>query len=215
MDGQNTDSAAPPLAAAAAASATVPSAATSLSSSSLPTSNSMSSAAAVVDAYSALITPTKAVSEGQPQPSTTKETKRQLQLTVEKKGGSATSAVVLKNDNHKKKPSSSSSGEQPTTTPSPLVGREATKPSSATIKWPPVSSTKSLPPLTGRVANLVKTEQSSPKGKGTIEFEVNQECKKSVHRVIALPHCFCIFLLLLDINRINSHILCHSQHCKK
>jgi hypothetical protein len=193
MDGQNTDSA-PPLAAAAAASAAVPSAATGVtSSSSLPTSNSMSSAAAVVDAYSALITPTKAVSEGQPQPSTTKETKRQLQLTVDKKGGGAT-AVVLKNDDRKKKPSSSSSGEQPTTTPSPLVGREATKPSSSTIKWPPVSSTKSLPPLTGRVANLVKTGQSSSKGKGTIEFEVNQECKKSVHRVIALPSWLVLLL---------------------
>jgi hypothetical protein len=159
----------------------------------------MSSAAAVVDAYSALITPTKAVSEGQPQPSTTKETKRQLlQLTVEKKGGGATSAVVLKNDNHKKKPSSSSSGEQPTTTPSPSVGREATKPSSSTIKWPPVSSTKSLPPLTGRVANLVKTGQSSSTGKGTIEFEVNQECKKSVHRVIVaslLLYIFCYCLI--------------------
>ena len=65
----------------------------------------------------------------------------------------------------------------------------SSKPSSSSvIKYPPVSSTKSLPPLTGRLEDLSKAEttetSSSRKGKisrssssDTIEFEVNQECK--------------------------------------
>ena len=40
------------------------------------------------------------------------------------------------------------------------------------LKWPPVSSAKSLPPLAGRMADLTKSGK-----RNTIEFEVNQECK--------------------------------------
>ena len=58
-----------------------------------------------------------------------------------------------------------------------------------TIKWPPASSTKSLPPLSGRISDLLdhsqhmnndanKTLKSNPalSTRDTIEFEVNQEC---------------------------------------
>jgi len=129
------------------------------------------------DAYSALITPTKAVSEQQQQqlqhPS--KKEKRQLQLTVE---NGTSGKVVLKK--HKKKKSSEAA---------------ASLSASSTIKWPPVSSTKSLPPLSGRVEDLLRAvsqqqpvtnegnTRSRTSGSGmassasdVIEFEVNQEC---------------------------------------
>eukprot|EP00804_Cyclotella_cryptica_P010784 CCRYP_008733-RB/>CCRYP_008733-RB protein AED:0.03 eAED:0.03 QI:381/1/1/1/1/0.83/6/3101/1099 len=53
-----------------------------------------------------------------------------------------------------------------------------TKPcSGAPLKWPPVSSVKSLPPLAGRMADLVKEDTDIGFTKNnTIEFEVNQEC---------------------------------------
>lgn len=45
------------------------------------------------------------------------------------------------------------------------------------FKWPPVSSTKSLPPLSGRMADLTKGERGVFGKRNTIEFEVNQECE--------------------------------------
>ena len=160
MKSQSPDS--PPAAAFASASAA--------GTSPIHTNSSLSA----VDDYSALITPTKAVGEGQQQqhhPPFKKEKKRQhtqLQLAVEKVGG-ASSKVVLKNK-HKKKKSSASNEPPPSSVPQ-------------SIKWPPVSSTKSLPPLVGRFPDLLKAEQSSSlRGKkevsqDTIEFEVNQECE--------------------------------------
>lgn len=163
MKGQNPES--PPAAASASASA-----AASL----VPNSSSKSTAASAVhDAYSTLITPTKAVFEGQQQ--IKKDKKRQLQLTVEKGDGAAGpyGKIVLKNK-HKKKRSAAAEPEVTTKAPS-----------SSAIKWPPVSSTKSLPPLLGRVEDLLKAEQSSKPSsasskatsRDTIEFEVNQECE--------------------------------------
>jgi hypothetical protein len=45
------------------------------------------------------------------------------------------------------------------------------------FKFPPVSSSKSLPPLSGRMADLTKGERGVFGKRNTIEFEVNQECE--------------------------------------
>jgi hypothetical protein len=57
------------------------------------------------------------------------------------------------------------------------------------IKWPPASSTKSLPALSGRISDLLQhvrgnnyvNDKLKPHptlgARDTIEFEVNQECK--------------------------------------
>ena len=68
--------------------------------------------------------------------------------------------------------------------------------SGKTIKWPPASSAKSLPPLSGRISDLLHQTQQlmtskndddangnqkrcpTMHAKDVIEFEVNQECKK-------------------------------------
>ena len=84
--------------------------------------------------------------------------------------------------------------------------------SMATVKWPPVSSTKALPPLSGRVLDLSSlanedTNASSSLGgskkgggimkqqqhhkRNVIEFEVNQECE-----FIYFFHPISLFLLL-------------------
>ncbi|KAL9188447.1 hypothetical protein ACHAXT_006825 [Thalassiosira profunda] len=53
-------------------------------------------------------------------------------------------------------------------------------PSVHRVKWPPVSSARSLPPLSGRAEDLLLADESPSSGKAgsrdTIEFEVNQEC---------------------------------------
>jgi hypothetical protein len=45
------------------------------------------------------------------------------------------------------------------------------------LKWPPVSSAKSLPPLAGRMADLTKGDKGVFGKRNTVEFEVNQECE--------------------------------------
>jgi hypothetical protein len=45
------------------------------------------------------------------------------------------------------------------------------------LKWPPVSSAKSLPPLAGRMADLTKGDKGLFGKRNTVEFEVNQECE--------------------------------------
>ena len=129
------------------------------------------------DPYSTLITPTKAVADQQHQQLLLLQQRKEKQLQQPQQNigknvhaPSSTQALSLAKvveKNHKKN----------TTT--------AAKPAS-TIKWPPVSSTKSLPPLSGRVSNLLIAEDNShaPSGdklntsvQDTIEFEVNQECE--------------------------------------
>ena len=140
------------------------------------------------DPYSALITPTKAVAEQLQQQQQQQllhqqqqSKKRQLQLTAEKSGlgaPSSSSLLVNNNDNkgmvlkkHKKKKSPAAIAE--------AMGEQ--QPTAPSIKWPPVSSSKSLPPLSGRVSDLLMADVSSTTGKvssrDTIEFEVNQECE--------------------------------------
>ena len=133
------------------------------------------------DANSALITPIKL----EQQLTTTKKRQHtQLQLAIVKEGrhdGTASSKLVLQTKDRNKKLCRQTSEEQGKT--------KSTSP----IKWPPVSSVKSLPPLAGRIADLSKPEvarlpsmlKDGKRKKGmnvlssrnTIEFEVNQECK--------------------------------------
>ena len=146
------------------------------------------------DPYSALITPTKAIAEQLQQQQQLlhqqqQSKKRQLQLTAEKSGlGAPSSSSLLGNNNdnkvmvlkkHKKKKSPAAIAE--------AMGEQ--QPTATSIKWPPVSSSKSLPPLSGRVSDLLMADVSSNTGKvssrDTIEFEVNQECE--CFDVVLLP----------------------------
>ena len=104
---------------------------------------------------SALITPIK-VNEQQ-----LKARKKQLQLQL---------AIV----NHKSEDTPAPSGKESQRSKE-AGGSSSAKP----LKWPPVSSSKSLAPLAGRMADLMTT-RGEKKGWGkrnTIEFEVNQECE--------------------------------------
>jgi hypothetical protein len=61
------------------------------------------------------------------------------------------------------------------------------------LKWPPVSSAKSLPPLAGRMADLMKGEKGVFGKRNTIEFEVNQECEflASQYMLLHIVICKC------------------------
>ena len=98
---------------------------------------------------SALITPVKADEQQ------LRARKRQLQLQL---------AIVNKAEPSDSKPPAKADTK-----------RQDTKP----LRWPPVSSAKSLPPLAGRMADLTKGKNDVFKKKNTIEFEVNQECEFS------------------------------------
>ena len=111
--------------------------------------------------------------------------------------------VVLKNVNKKKKMALAA---QPS---SRAIAEE--KESAEKIKWPPVSSSKSLPPLAGRIAHLAEENNpvtSTTTGKQrrksignnnsrdlfsarrTIEFDVNQECEfVTFYDKIFILHC--------------------------
>ncbi|KAL3764398.1 hypothetical protein ACHAWU_004571 [Discostella pseudostelligera] len=192
---------------------------------------------AAMDAYSALITPTKLVSDElllaqqQQQQHGKKDKKRQLQLqltttkvAVNKGSAGETGSMALKrqhkmmksNDNNEEvldgvappgsvMPSSlinnnnggstSTNAASATTTATTTTTAAPPPPpppsSSMMIKWPPVSSTKALPPLgTGlglttigddddddgnnnRAGGMLQQQQQQ---RNVIEFEVNQEC---------------------------------------
>ena len=61
-------------------------------------------------------------------------------------------------------------------TPAPVKESKRSKADGKPLKWPPVSSSKSLAPLAGRMADLTRGEKGWGK-RNTIEFEVNQECE--------------------------------------
>ena len=98
---------------------------------------------------SALITPVKA----DEQQLRARKKQLQLQLAIVNKAEPSDSKTLAKAD----------------------TKRQDTKP----LRWPPVSSAKSLPPLAGRMADLTKGKNDVFKKKNTIEFEVNQECEFS------------------------------------
>ncbi len=129
-----------------------------------------------------IITPVKAAPEIHKELSKGKKRQHtQLQLAIVKKNigendsknNSVTARskhVVLKTLEKKKKSSE--------------VARYA---ATSVIKWPPVASAKSLPPLAGRIADLFeekttggmrrKDRSTEFTAKGKIEFDVNQECE--------------------------------------
>ena len=84
------------------------------------------------------------------------------------------------------------------------------------IKWPPASSTKSIPPLSGRISDLLHLHHNEQHNdnklkphpvlgaENTIEFEVNQECKSSTF----IFSIFCIYSLCLLCFVIFSHVTC-------
>ena len=77
--------------------------------------------------------------------------------------------------NHKSDDTPAPSGKESQRSKAETGGSSSAKP----LKWPPVSSSKSLAPLAGRMADLMTT-RGEKKGWGkrnTIEFEVNQECE--------------------------------------
>ena len=140
------------------------------------------------DPYSTLITPTKAVADQQHQQLLLLQQKKEKQLQQPQQNiGKNVShepstkhapslATTTKVTEKKDKKNTATTTDGSTTTAKPL----------STIKWPPVSSTKSLPPLSGRVSNLLIAEDNShaPSSRklstsvqDTIEFEVNQECE--------------------------------------
>ena len=151
-----------------------------LSSSSTTTTNADIAEPLTID-YTALITPTKAIAEAR---LLEKNEKKRQQVNVGPHAPSSTAApttttalgssnssnVAVSKKQHKKK-RSTSEGESTANTKSLSQ--------SQSIKWPPVSSSKSLPPLSGRVSDLLRAEMSNSRGslRDTIEFEVNQECK--------------------------------------
>ena len=138
------------------------------------------------DPYSTLITPTKAVADQQHQQLLLLQQKKEKQLQQPQQNVGknvshepsthAPSLATTKVTEKKHKNTATTTSEGSTT---------AAK-SASNIKWPPVSSTKSLPPLSGRVSNLLIAEDSlhapsssklSTSVHDTIEFEVNQECE--------------------------------------
>jgi len=138
------------------------------------------------DPYSTLITPTKAVADQQHQ---------QLLLLQQKKEKQLQQLQQNVGNNVSHEPSSTHAPSLTTTkvtekkhknTATTTDGSTTAAKSASIIKWPPVSSTKSLPPLSGRVSNLLPAEDNShaPSSRklstsvqDTIEFEVNQECE--------------------------------------
>ena len=152
-----------------------------LSSSSTTTTTNAATAPPLAIDYTALITPTKAIAEAQ---LLEKNEKKRQQVNVGPHAPSSTAApttttalgsnnisnVAVSKKQHKKK-RSTSEGESTANTKSLSQ--------SQSIKWPPVSSSKSLPPLSGRVSDLLRAEMTNSRGslRDTIEFEVNQECK--------------------------------------
>ena len=136
------------------------------------------------DPYSTLITPTKAVAEQQHQQLLLLQQKKEKQLQQPQQN-------IGKNVSH------APSTHAPTLATTKVTEKKhkninvtsegsTTAAKSTSIKWPPVSSTKSLPPLSGRVSNLLPDENNSyaPSSsklstsvQDTIEFEVNQECE--------------------------------------
>jgi hypothetical protein len=67
----------------------------------------------------------------------------------------------------------------------------------AVVKWPPVASVKSLPPLAGRMMDLQKDGAGFNK-MNTIEFEVNQECEF----LIFISRLVCIMLCLRNVTQL-------------
>jgi len=138
------------------------------------------------DPYSTLITPTKAVADQQHQQLLLLQQKKEKQLqqpqqnigkNVSHEPSTHAPSLATTNVTEKKHKKNTATTTDGSTT--------AAKPASI-IKWPPVSSIKSLPPLSGRVSNLLTAENNShaPSGgkmntsvQDTIEFEVNQECE--------------------------------------
>jgi hypothetical protein len=88
-------------------------------------------------------------------------------------------------------PSNPNAGKQKPTSTAPSSSKIG---GSNIAKWPPASSAKSLPPVSGRISDLLRHQTTSSGGndndgldklrpnhalgaKDAIEFEVNQECK--------------------------------------
>ena len=102
--------------------------------------------------------------------------------------------MVLKENKKKKSPTAiaEAMGEQ--------------QPTATSIRWPPVSSSKSLPPLSGRVSHLLTADvpsntSSKVSSRDTIEFEVNQECECFVVVVLLTGFIPVFFLLFFYCNK--------------
>mmetsp|Transcript_25991 Transcript_25991/g.50424 ORF Transcript_25991/g.50424 Transcript_25991/m.50424 type:complete len:1257 (-) Transcript_25991:285-4055(-) len=144
---------------------------------------------ASADDSAMIITPVKAVPEKNKEVAKGKKRQHtQLQLAIVKKKSSSGGSHDIKNNENsggsnqivlktlqKKKKTVESTRDAERGAPTSVV------------KWPPVASAKSLPPLAGRIADLAE-ERTATGGtsryersneftaKGTIEFDVNQEC---------------------------------------